>query len=553
MNHILSFIDFLLSAGRFIILLGVLVFVHELGHFLAAKLTNVYVVRLSLGFGKRLFGFKRGETDYCISAIPLGGYVRMVGQEDMPRTREELEQAEPELANVPPERRFDTQPVRTKLAISFAGPLMNLLFAIPVLWLVFIVGIRVPIYTLHTRIGTVAEDSPADRAGIEPGDRIVSINGAPIEKWEQVQLAIWTNEGTPLDLTVENPAGEMKSVTVVPAIQGESSRATIGIEPLYTVAIGGIVPGMPAEKSGLQEGDIILTYNRKKPTNENLSKLIETVNKSAGSEMVLTVLRNGRTLDVTLVPETVRVVKGVEFHKNEVVYVEENGGEPTTQPKLRPGDIVTAINDHPLEENDVERVLAATVAKLHNLEGERVELAVRRPSKLLREPETFTATAPLVEKGMIGVLFSPTLSQQFGPGKAFIRSFDAFGNSFTLTMKTIYFLISGKVSTREMAGPIGIAFMTEETLKLGLGYYLNLVAFITINLAILNLLPIPVLDGGLILLTLIEFARRKPIDEKHLILLQRVGFVFILLLIFVATYNDIRRAINYLFGGDFLE
>ena len=167
MSHF-DLIGFLIGAGRFAVLLGALVFVHELGHFIAAKLSNVYVVRFSLGFGKRLFGFKRGETDYCLSMIPLGGFVKMVGQEDMPRTEEEAAEAEPDLPDVPPERCFNTQPAGNRLAISFAGPLMNLLFAFPLFWLVFMIGIQIPIYTKHTRIGTVYEGSPAEQAGIKP-------------------------------------------------------------------------------------------------------------------------------------------------------------------------------------------------------------------------------------------------------------------------------------------------------------------------------------------------------------------------------------------------
>ena len=157
MSYSMAVLDFVISTGRFIILLGILIFVHELGHFLAAKLCNVYVVRLSLGFGRRLIGFRKGETDYCLRAIPLGGYVKMVGQEDMPRTQEEAALIEPWLPDIPPKRRFDTQPTRNKLIISFAGPFMNLIFAFPVLWVVFMVGIHMPIFAQSTRIGAVLQ------------------------------------------------------------------------------------------------------------------------------------------------------------------------------------------------------------------------------------------------------------------------------------------------------------------------------------------------------------------------------------------------------------
>ncbi len=550
MTHASAAFEFMIGLGRLLILLGVLVFVHELGHFLAAKLCNVYVVRLSLGFGRRLFGFKRGETDYCISAIPLGGYVKMVGQEDMPRSAEETEQAEPDLPDIPPERRFDTQPTRNKLAISFAGPLMNLLFAVPVLWVVFMIGIHVPIFGQYTRIGAVTEGSPAERAGIKAGQRVVSINGVPVSKWEQVQLKVLTNEGKPLELELEDFSGEITHATVTPTRMDDSTRASIGIEPFVTVAIRNVVPGMPAARSGLKPGDVVLTYDHQTPDNESmsLSKLIGKVNESAGKPLVLTVLRDGRTLDATVVPESVSVIDGVEFNNNVVAYVEKDEAGPAAS-LLKPEDVVTAINGEPLREHTADSL----TRRLFKDKADTVALTVERDVGFFHELERLNVTVPLTRKGMIGVAFSPLVTEKFGPGRAFIKGLGAFGDSFMLVLKTIYYLASGKVSTREMAGPIGIGVLTEQTLKLGIGYYLNFVAFITINLAILNLLPIPILDGGLILITLIELVRRRPLDEKYVILLQKVGLAFILLLVLVATYNDILRAIKYFLGGEFIE
>jgi len=155
---------------------------------------------------------------------------------------------------------------------------------------------------------------------------------------------------------------------------------------------------------------------------------------------------------------------------------------------------------------------------------------------------------------MIGVHFSPFVVHKFGPGEAFIKTFGQYGDTFKLIMQTIYYLVAGKVSTRELAGPLGIAVITEYTLAMGgLTYYLNFVAMITINLAIINLLPIPMLDGGMIVITSIEAIRRRPIEEKFLIIYQWIGSAFILLLLFVATYNDVLRAINWFTGGSFLE
>ncbi|MBI5119100.1 RIP metalloprotease RseP [Candidatus Poribacteria bacterium] len=549
MSHISTAFDFLIGAGRFIILLGVLVFVHEMGHFIAAKLCNVYVVRLSLGFGKRLFGWKRGETDYCVSAIPLGGYVRMVGQEDLPKTQEEREQAEPELRDIPPGRRYDSQPTRVKLAISFAGPLMNLLFAFPVLWVVLMVGVSSPIYMLHTRIGSVAKDSPAEQAGIKPGQRVLTINGAPVEKFEDLQLKVWTSRDKPLTMELDNLAGEKTVVTVRPARLEGSSRATIGIEPFYALAVDRITPNMPAARSGLKKGDWILGYNHKTPDNENMSKLIETVNGSAGRPLVLTALRDGKTVDITVTPEKVKTIRGVAFDGNIIAYVDKEHASPAAL-ALKPGDSVTAIDGEPAPESDVEDWL---VQKARSSSADTAKLTVERSAGLFRKPEVMNVGIPLSEKGMIGVTFSGNVTEILPPAKAFVGTFGAYGDMIVLTVESIYYLAARKLSMGEMSGPIGIAVMAEQSFRMGVGFYLKMVAIITINLAIVNLFPIPVLDGGMIMIALVEAVRRKPLDEKYLILLQRMGLALVLLLVLVATYNDILRTINWMLGGGFME
>lgn len=546
-----AFLDFIISAARFIILLGVLVFVHELGHFIVAKLSNVYVVRLSLGFGKRLFGFKRGETDYCISAIPLGGYVKMVGQEDMPKTQEEAELADPEIRNVPPERRFDTQPFWKKVAISLAGPFMNLVFALPVLWLVFTIGLNIPISIQHTRIGSVETDSPAERAGIKPGERILSINGDPVDDWEHVQLDILTSNAKPLDMQLEHLSGKVTQVRVIPVRKQNSSRVTIGIEPLDSYAVAQIMPGSPGERAGLKVGDLILSYDDKPTDNETMENFFKAIHKSPDQPVTLTVLRNGHTTNVTVVPEEVLGIVGVEFHRNLVAKVDRNEVSPVALAMiLRPGDTVTAVNGVPVQTDNVEDMLASQI-RSHG--EEPLKLTIKKEAGWLEKPVEINIRVTPAPIGRIGVIFSGSVFKQYGPGESFVKSFGAYGDSFALTVKSIYYLVTGKVSTREMAGPIGMAVFTTQYWKLGISHYLNLVAILTINLGILNVLPIPMLDGGLILLTVIELVRRKPLEEKHLILFQRIGMAFLLFLVLYVTYNDILRVINLILGRGFME
>ena len=541
--------NFLLGIGSFIILLGIMIFVHELGHFIAAKLSGVYVVRFSLGFGKRIFGIRKGETDYCVSAIPFGGYVKMVGQEDMPRTEEEARLAEPDLPDVPADRRFDTQSTFVKLAISFAGPLMNVLFAIPLLWITLMLGIPEPLANSDTRIGNVYEGSAAEVAGLKPGQKILSINGSPITKWEQLQLITITSENRELDLEVQDISGEIRHVVAVPTRGEGGSRASLGVDPFFSQMVSFVTPGMAADRAGLKEGDIILDYDDLPPDNDNMAKLIAYINESAGRPVKLVVLRDGSTKEIKLVPDEVSIVPGVEFDKSTVIYInEEKTGKDVSG--LQVGDVVTAVDGKQLQTEDMEEFLTRAI---YDHSGDTIDLTVERSKGFLSQPQNLTITVPLARTGRIGVGFTIVKMQKFGPREAFVRGMDEFVKYLKLAVVTPYYLVAGRLSVKEVTGPVGIAVMTEQYRRLGFSYYLALMALITVHLGIINLLPIPVLDGGMILITLVESVRRKPIEEKYYVLLQWAGLVFIILIVVVATFNDIQRAIRFLQGGSFLE
>lgn len=545
----IAVVNFLVGMGSFIILLGIMIFIHELGHFIAAKMSGVYVVRFSLGFGTRIFGIRRGETDYCVSAIPFGGYVKMVGQEDMPKTEEEARLAEPDLPDVPADRRFDTQSTMVKLAISFAGPLMNVVFAIPLLWVTLMLGIPVPLSSSDTRIGSVLEGSPAEQAGIKPGQRILSINGSPITKWEELQLTIFTSENRELDLEVEDISGSITHVTAVPTREEGATRPTLGIDPFFTQMVSAVAPGMAADRAGILEGDIVLAYDDNPSDNENLLKLIDTINESAGHPVRLVLLREGVVTDATVVPDEVSIIPGLNFEGNRVIYINEEkaGGETL---KLQPGDSVTAIDGAPVQPGAGGEYVTEAI---YDRSGESVGLTIERSSGFLKRPETLMLTVPLEKTGRIGVGFAMAKMQKFGPREAFVRGMDEFLKYVRLAVVTPYYLVAGRLSVKEITGPVGIAVMTDQYRRLGFSYYLTLMALITVHLGIINLLPIPVLDGGMIVITLIEAVRRKPIEERYLIWVQWAGLFLIVLLVLVATSNDIPRVIRYFRGGNFLE
>lgn len=434
-----------------IIVLGVLIFVHELGHFLVAKRSRVGVLKFSMGFGPKLFGVKRGETEYLISALPLGGYVKMIGEDPGDES--------PEAAD--PERSFSRKSVGTRARIILAGPLANLLLPVLIFWGVFaIVGQP---YFLPI-IGTPETGSPAAQAALLPGDRVQNLDGVPIERWTEIDTALQASSGRSLTLTVVRD-GRTFDVRLTPRavsardIFGQETQAwDLGLHPLLTTRIGQVLPGHVAEQAGLKSGDLILLLNGAPVTEwEQLAKMIHG---SPGRTVRLTVERDGRRFEVQVTPR------------------------PTRQRGQAGEEEIGLIGIGPAPESQYARLnpvaaLAAGVKKT-------AELTV------------------LIVQGFVK-------------------------------------LIQAKISPKTIGGPILIAQMAGEVVQRGPVELLSFTALLSINLAILNLLPIPVLDGGHLLFSLIEWLRGKPVSLRKREIAQQVGMVLLVGLMIFAFYNDIFR------------
>lgn len=271
----------------FLVILGILVFVHEFGHFVAAKLAGVYVETFSIGMGPKLLKYTWRKTVYCLSAIPLGGYVKMKGE----NPDEEPTGAADELMSKSMPARF---------SIFVAGPLMNLLLAILLLSLVFYIGIQIPKYIEEPPvIGWIDADSPAEKSGLQTGDLILKIGGQPMQTWEQALLLVGSTGKKPLDIEV-NRKGESKTFTIVPAVDNSLGAGDLGIGPVMKPIVGGLLPGYPAEKVGLQVGDEIVAIND--APIEHWVQMARVVNAHPNEELRLTVLRNGQTLQIAITP-----------------------------------------------------------------------------------------------------------------------------------------------------------------------------------------------------------------------------------------------------------
>lgn len=436
------------------VLLGVLVFVHELGHFILAKMMGVKVLKFSLGFGPKIIGGKFGDTEYLLSAVPLGGYVKMLGEEP----GEELNESERT-------RAYNYQPVWKRFAIVFSGPLFNLVFAAFVFVLIFMSGVPVPL----PDIGDVQENSPAATAGLMTGDRVEQINGKTVESWHDISGILKKSSGQTLalkiirnDRVVEVPVKPEKKADK--NIFGEDKEVwDIGVEPLLLPEVGEVMKGSRAEKAGLKRGDrVIEVEGTALKTWQNMTTLIHA---SPEKPLKFKIQRGEQVMDMTITPKK-------ESYKTP--------------------------------------------------DGE--EMAI----------------------GLIGIKPAGNdFIKKYGLSESVSLGLKRTWDISELTVLSMVKLIQRIIPSSTIGGPIMIFQMAGEQASQGALNFFTFMAVISINLGILNLLPIPILDGGHILFLGIEAIRRRPLSDKVVMIAQKAGLVFLLTLMALAFYNDIVR----LFAG----
>ncbi len=446
-----AFLSFGFKMTAFLIGLAALIFVHELGHFLIARKCGVTVEKFSIGFGPKIFGFKPGDTEYQIAAIPLGGYVKMKGEDP----GEELADTQGS---------FSAAPVHQRLAIAFAGPMFNFLFAVLIYIVVFMVGLP----TKGTSVGKVHDHSPAQEAGLKTGDRIIEIDGRKILYWNQLLKTVHKAPGKKMDFVIERDSQTIFSVPITPKagkvsnMFGEKeSVGLIGIESLER-KIHSVKEDSPAGRAGFQKGDDILAIDGAEV--RGFSDLKTAALDKPGQELTFRILRNGEELELKLTPE------------------------PKTS---------------------------------KNIQGEDIEY------------------------GYLGFrITGDTVIEQYPLLGAVRRGLEESWRIVSLIAISIQKLISGDISPKNIGGPILIFQVYGLQAEQGLNDFIMLTALLSINLGILNLLPIPILDGGHIFFFLIEILKGKPVSEKNRERAAQVGLFMLLSLMIFAFYNDIMRVIN---------
>ena len=425
----------------FLVVLGVLIFVHELGHFLVARFYGVRVLTFSLGFGPKLVKFQRGDTEYCISIIPLGGYVKMAGE----TVADEREGAPDEFLSKSKWIRFQ---------VYLAGPAMNVLLAIVALTVVLSNDAIIPKHlSAPPVIGSVVAGSAAEKAGVVAGDRVLSVHGRSVPTWEAMTMEVVQKGGQEISFTVDRQ-GEEKTLTMVPVAEGKYQIGRIGVYPVMRPQIESVVPGSPAERAGIKANDVLLGIGGQK----GLSKedAIALIRKTGPAPVVFDIERDGQPLALTVTPE------------------------------------------------------GAVGSSTVGLDIEPIEF----------------------------VHIDPSL------GQAFVMSLQKNWDDTKFIGRTLKGLITTETPANQLLGPLSIADLSGTAASMGILALLTLMATISLNLALLNLMPIPVLDGGQIAILALEGLFRRDLSIKTKERFAMVGVAFILMLMVYVIYNDIGRVLR---------
>ena len=428
------------SLISFLFVLGVLVFVHELGHFLVARRHGVRCLTFSLGFGPKLLQTKRGDTVYCISAIPFGGYVKMAGAGEAPDDKPEGKPDE-----------FASKTKWQRFQILIAGPAMNIVLAVAVMTVVLYQGAPVPVYEDEPPVvGSVREDSPAAAAGLRRGDTILSVAGRGVDTWEELMYAVVPRAEQEIDVVFRRD-GRVQTAQVTPAALGRYDMGDLGVDPAATPQVVSMMSttSSAAQDAGILVGDVIEAVEGQEVTT---AELMEAINASPDMPLTLRIRRDGVRQDVVVTPKLV---------------------------------------------DDV---------------------------------------------GLIGVGLNPEVRiVEPGPFEAFTMSLQQNYEWSGLIFQTLWGLLTRETSPTQLVGPVGIAQLSGDAAQVGWVVLFGLMAMISINLGILNLMPIPVLDGGHILILALEGVSRREFSVRLKERMLFVGFAMLMTLMVTVIYNDLTR------------
>ncbi len=453
--------NLVVNAIAFLIALGILIAIHEFGHFWVARKVGIKVLTYSLGFGKPLWKRtgKIDNTEFVIAAIPLGGYVKMLDEREGTVLAHERHRA------------FNNKPLWARTLVVLAGPVANFILAVFAYWLVMLMGIS----GIAPIVGEVPDGTAADRAGFQIEDRILSVNGRSTNTWTDARITL-IDEGIdriePIPIEVETRSGEtarrLLDVTSAPLLDAETDAFDVlGLtiwQPEIPAVVGGFTDDSAAKVAGLEAGDEIIAANGQ--SIDNFSDLVAIVHPSAGKPIDFTVRREGQNLNVNVTPKA----------------TEHNGQQI---------GLIGIAPSRPTEAYD------------------RMQVKVKYP-----------------------------------PWQAFTKALQRTYDMTALTLQMLVKLVVGEASLDNISGPISIAQFAGQSASIGIDHYINFIALISLSLAVLNLMPIPMLDGGHLVYFAVEAITRRPVSERVQIWGQQLGIVLLGSLMFLAFYNDIGRVLQ---------
>jgi regulator of sigma E protease len=433
----------------YMILIGVMILIHELGHYVAARIFDVKVETFSFGFGKRLWGFQHGETDFRISLIPFGGYVKMTGEQ----YSGDVNDPKGAPADNDP-RALTSKPRWQRMIIAFAGPGINIVLAIGLLAGLFMVHYPKVPNPNSPFIGYLLADGPAAKAGVRVGDQLVQVDDMVDPTWEQINLHEVTNANHPMQVWVKR-GSERLHLTVTPALDEKQGVGSAGWEQESDVEVAEVRGGMSGDKAGLQAGDVLVSVNGEKL--RYTKRLNEIEKETDGAPLDLVYSRRGVEQRVTVKP------------------VKHNDG----------GESAWLIG---------------------------LTLSARREITRLALPQA------LYESTRQNIQYTKVILQ------------------------LLERMVSQRMPAKSLSGPIGMAKMSGDAAREGVIPFIGLMAGVSLNLAIFNLLPIPILDGGVMLMLFIEMLMRRDVDLKVKETVLKVGFIFLMFVLVFAIYNDISKS-----------
>lgn len=529
----------------FTLLLGILVFVHELGHFLVARFNGVRVEVFSLGFGKKLLSFKKGDTTYCLSLIPLGGYVKMYGEQSADHIPDEDKKFS-----------FTHKNVWQRISIVLAGPLMNYFFAVLVFAFIALTGEQ----TRAPKIAEVATGSLAEQAGLKSQDTVISVNDHSVRSYEEFQNYLNKFKSSTLSIKVQQEGEQPRTIKVDATTAANpnifSTEKEIGqIEGLLSYAKGTLVavkPDSTASQIGFKTGDEIIKLNGQKSQSwTHLNKLI------SGSNVEVVLERT--SAEGTKLTETLQVPSGKTFSSleefgilNSDLYLEQVvPGSPADKAELKKYDRILAINSAPMTKwEDVLTTIKSYTG------GEALEIKIEREGIEMVKKITPLMTSQMTLQGKeekrftIGIMPMANISQpelvvvqESNPFSALAKGVSRSNDITTMTVLSFVRLFQGEVSHKNVGGMLSIGKAAKDSYAMGAQSFLMTMAILSISLFILNLLPVPVLDGGHLVFYVIEIFKGSPLSGQKVEWAYKIGFALLMGLMFLSIFNDLTKFI----------